>query len=87
MRRPTEPVFLARQSYRRRRLGDAARLVPLGGLVLFLIPVLWAGDARTSGGLIYIFLVWIGLILAIGVVSRRLAASEADRIHDSDPEG
>ena len=36
-RRP-EPVFLERQSYRRRRLGDAAKFLPFVGLVLFLLP-------------------------------------------------
>ena len=84
MRRPVEPVFLARQSYRRRRLGDAARLFPIVGLVMFLLPLLWAGEARTSGGLIYVFAVWAGLIFVISRVSRRLIESEPGR-EDEEP--
>lgn len=38
---PPPPVFLERQSYRRRRLMDAARLLPLLGALLFAVPLLW----------------------------------------------
>nr|WP_294614957.1 hypothetical protein [uncultured Roseovarius sp.] len=34
------PVFLARRTYRRRRLADGARLLPVIGTVLFFIPLL-----------------------------------------------
>jgi len=64
------PVFLERQSYRRRRLTDAARLMPLLGAFLFAIPLLWpgpddtaAGDMPTSRAILYIFAVWAGLIV------------------------
>ena len=36
-------VFLERQSYRRRRLMDAAKLLPLLGVLLFAVPLLWPG--------------------------------------------
>ncbi|WP_102107148.1 hypothetical protein [Oceaniglobus roseus] len=47
---PREPVFLERQTYRRRRLMDAARVLPVLGAVLFMVPMLWfAGlDARSG---------------------------------------
>lgn len=63
------PVFLERQSYRRRRLSDAARLLPLLGAVLFAVPLLWprAEDGQepvpTSAAILYIFAVWALLIL------------------------
>lgn len=76
MARPAEPLFLARESYRRRRVGDAARFLPFVGLVLLLLPVLWADTARTAGGLVYLFAVWAFLIAVVGVLSRRLAASD-----------
>ena len=83
MSRPPEPLFLARQSYRRRRLGDAARVLPILGLVLMLMPVLWADGATTRGGLIYIFVTWAILILVVAVISTRLAD---DRRSPEDPE-
>ena len=76
MKRPADPLFLERQSYRRRRLGDAARLLPILGAILFLLPVAWTEAAGTGSGLIYLFSVWAGLIAAIFLISRRLAESE-----------
>lgn len=65
MKRPKGPLFLARAPYRRRRLRDAARLLPIVGAFLLLLPLLWAPDSRmslTSADVIYFFLVWLGLI-------------------------
>jgi hypothetical protein len=65
MRRPKPPLFLARAPYRRRRLRDAARLLPVLGVFLLLLPLLWTPDSRmalTSGDVIYFFMVWIVLI-------------------------
>jgi peptidoglycan/LPS O-acetylase OafA/YrhL len=65
MKRPKGPLFLARAPYRRRRLRDAARLLPVVGAFLLLLPLLWAPDSTmtlTSGDVIYFFLVWLGLI-------------------------
>ncbi|SNR59854.1 hypothetical protein [Puniceibacterium sediminis] len=74
--RPRSPLFLQRQSYRLRRLMDAARFLPVLGLLLWSVPLLWSiGDEETvssSGALIYIFGVWMALILAAFVVSLRL---------------
>jgi len=64
-------VFLERQTYRRRRLMDAARLMPVLGALLFAVPLLWPaaddpGGAQpmpTSGAILYIFTVWAALIL------------------------
>jgi hypothetical protein len=61
--RPT--LFLARASYRRRRLRDAARILPLVGAILLLFPLLWTPEARvslSSGDVIYFFAVWVILI-------------------------
>lgn len=77
MKTPERPVYLARESYRRRRTMDAARLLPVLGVFLFLLPRLWTtggptGGATASEGL-YVFGVWAGLILAAVVLARRLA--------------
>lgn len=78
------PVFLERQSYRRRRLSDAARLLPLLGALLFAVPLLWpqgdAGDRMpTSSAILYIFGIWASLILVnvvFGRLSRRSGTGE-----------
>jgi hypothetical protein len=73
VRRGQPSVFLERESYRRRRLMDAARLLPILGALLFMLPLLWPdpdpGEATNgiamSSAMIYVFAVWIGLIGAI----------------------
>ena len=59
-------LFLERRSYRRRRLSDASRLLPIVGAVLFLIPLFWQtdqGSVLLSFVFGYIFAIWAGLIL------------------------
>ena len=74
------PVFLARRSYRMRRLRDGARLLPVAGAFLLLLPILWqpsATDARdTAFDGIYIFAVWAGLIIVAAILSRALGTGE-----------
>lgn len=82
MSRPPRAVFVERRTYRRRRLSDAARLLPVLGALLFLVPVLWNSDSEDSGstasGGIYIFLVWGALILIAYFLSRHLVRSDPD---------
>jgi hypothetical protein len=68
------PLFLHRDTYRRRRIMDAARLLPLFGTALLLMPLLWADDHATASGAVYLFLAWFVLIAAAGLLSRRLSA-------------
>lgn len=70
---PRQPLFLERQTYRRRRVMDAARLLPMFGAALLLVPVFWGPEHRTSAGLVYLFLVWLAVIVMAFVLSRRLA--------------
>ncbi len=75
------PVFLERQSYRRRRLMDAARLTPLFGALCFAVPLLWPGpeagetvSVPMSRALTYVFGVWallIGVAVLFGIATRR----------------
>jgi hypothetical protein len=73
------PRFLARQNYRRRRMADAARLLPLLGLFLVLLPILWrpaqTPEPDTASGGVYLFAVWLILIIAALFLARRLSAS------------
>lgn len=77
MKRPGPPLFLERETYRRRRAADAARLLPVVGALLFLLPLLWGPQDTpapdTARGGLYIFLVWGGLIIGAFALSRRLA--------------
>ncbi|RWR49393.1 hypothetical protein EOW65_08930 [Sinirhodobacter ferrireducens] len=78
-----QPLFLARRSYRRRRMMDGGRVLPLLGAVLLLLPGLWHSDGSdwpgTGAGGIYLFLVWSGLILAAFGLARGLGpALEAE---------
>lgn len=69
-------LFLARRSYRLRRMMDAARLLPILGFFLFLMPILWGpGDTDvrpTAFDGVYLFLVWPALILAAFGIARAL---------------
>ncbi|MGH1369462.1 MAG: hypothetical protein ACRBCL_12690 [Maritimibacter sp.] len=75
MAQPRTPVFLARETYRRRRLIDAVRVLPVLGALFFLVPLLGAdSDARSTAlGGIYIFVAWAVLILGTGLIVRGLA--------------
>lgn len=77
MTKRRQPLFLARHSYRQRRLADAARLLPILGAILMAIPLLWpqrdAPDTpATSIAMIYVFGVWLALIVAAALLARRL---------------
>ena len=78
--RRRSPVFLARRAYRLRRLRDAARLLPLAGAFLLLLPILWepaeTAARNTAWDGIYLFAVW-GLLIALAAwLAQGLAAGE-----------
>ena len=68
------PQFLDVQNYRRKRLVDAARLLPILGAiaVVFPAPYLFLEESRTATVAIYLFLVWLALISAALFLSSRL---------------
>lgn len=78
-------LFLERGTYRRRRMMDAVRLLPLLGLALWLVPLLWplpedsVAPLPMSVALRYVFGVWAGLILCCWLLGRgtKEAAEEA----------
>ncbi len=90
MKQPSAPVFVERRTYRRRRMIDAARLLPILWLLLFLMPLLGAGNPAdppaTSRGLIFVFVVWAGLIVCAVVLSRLLAEPAGDERRDEPPQ-
>ena len=46
----TAPLYLARRSYRRRRLRDAARILPVLGAALMVVPILLGQGAPHAPG-------------------------------------
>lgn len=80
-----EPIFLARETYRRRRLIDAVRLLPVAGVLLFFAPLVGgAGTVRsTATAGLFIFSVWFALIIATWALVRLL--SRAPEGVGSDP--
>ena len=77
MKPPRAPLFLHRETYRRRRIMDAARILPVIGFVLILLPVLWTqGRAlSTAAEAVYLFILWLLLVLAAALLSRPLRAA------------
>lgn len=74
--RRREGLFLEQRSYRRRRLHDAARILPVTVALLFLVPVYWAdGGGSTRGTGIYLFVVWGLAVAAAAVLARVLRRS------------
>jgi hypothetical protein len=74
-------MFLARVPYRRRRLRDAARLLPVFGAFLLILPVLWsppeAGQRSMSGDVVYFFVIWGLLVLVAAAFAPGLSADDA----------
>lgn len=66
MMRKSEPLFLEQKGYRRRRAKDAAHLLPLLGVLLFILPIMrdpaTTPENETAAAMLYLFGVWIMLI-------------------------
>ena len=71
---PKPPTFVARGTYRQRRLRDAARILPVFGAILVCFPLLWPRDgddaALTSSAVIFIFGSWLLLIVLAAILAR-----------------
>lgn len=73
------PLFHERRTYRRKRVMDAARFLPLVGLLLWLIPLLWPqtgpDQVSSSAAILYIFGAWGFLMVVAGLLSLGLRQS------------
>ena len=47
--------------------------MPVIGLILLILPLLWADQATTSGGILYVFWVWALLIAGTRIIAPRLS--------------
>ncbi|MFZ5965122.1 hypothetical protein ACOXXX_19425 [Thalassococcus sp. BH17M4-6] len=75
-------LFVERRTYRRRRLMDAARLLPLLLMLLWAVPLLWPKGSEagvsSSGALTYLFAVWLGMIALACLISLALGGRDRD---------
>ncbi|MBS0126742.1 hypothetical protein [Thetidibacter halocola] len=92
--RRARPLFVARETYRRRRLRDAARALPVLGLLLWMVPLLWPLNTEAvsaSGALVFLFTVWAGLVIVAGALVSAMNATDRgaavpDPLADEDDE-
>lgn len=81
-KRDRTPMFLARRAYRRRRLIDAARLLPVFAGFLVLVPLLW--DDGTGGAPVmaqhaaYLFVIWALFVLIAAALAVALRPADLD---------
>jgi hypothetical membrane protein len=80
----SEYVYLERRRYRTRRVIEALKVLPVLGLVLIGVPLLWTEGVKTSEAMIYFFSVWMVLVLAAIWLARRLDASAIEKTLETD---
>lgn len=83
MRRPRQPLFLARATYRRRRLRDAARLLPVVGVFLLVLPLFWP-EGGAGRAVIFVFVVWALLIALAALLAHGLDEPETASTAEDD---
>ena len=72
---PRQTLFLQRQPYRRRRLIDAARILPVFGAFMFFVPsiLIARGTTGTTSAMwLFLFGTWIALIVSGALIVRVL---------------
>lgn len=83
-------VFLERSTYRRRRLIDAMRLLPLLGLGMWFLPLLWnaqASETPMSHAVLYVFGVWLFLVVVAGIMAVLIARRNSDADEPAEADG
>lgn len=80
-------LFLERRTYRQNRLQDAARLLPILGLILIFGPIFireeGIGAPTLAGQLVYYFAIWLGVIVLTALVNRALIRAAPDAGRDA----
>lgn len=72
------PIYLARASYRQRRLRDVVRVLPIVGFFAWIMPIMSGLIPATSTIGLYIFAVWVILIVVSALITRSLTPDDAD---------
>lgn len=76
-------LFLERDTYRRNRIADAARLLPLLAVAMLLLPDLLLSDPSVAKGatapwLVYFFCAWLTLIALAAWLARKVTRHGPD---------
>ncbi len=78
MSRKPSSLFVEREVYRKRRMIDAARVLPILGAALFLLPVLWRSPEGlglpTTHLMGYLFGIWLLLTVGAAALSSYIAS-------------
>ncbi len=82
------PIFLERRGYRLRRMKDAVRFLPLLGLALWMVPLMWPAQGESdpmplSTALQYIFGIWTFLVASVWTLWRRTRDLPVDALDDA----
>lgn len=81
-------VFHEKRTYRKRRLMDAAKVMPVLAIFLWCVPLIWpqSGDGAVTSAtaLVYIFGAWTGLIILTWILSLALRHT-MDEGSDAEP--
>lgn len=81
-------MFLARRAYRRRRVIDAARLLPVFAGFLVLVPLLWDDGHRGTPVMAqhaaYIFVIWALFVAAAAALAFALRPGDLNRPKESE---
>lgn len=80
----SEYVYLERRRYSTRRIIEALKVLPVLGIVLFGVPLLWSEGVKTSDAMIYFFSVWLALVFAAVWLARRLGAGAVEKSLETD---
>lgn len=71
-------MFLERAAYHRRRLGDAARVLPVLACTALIVPAIWLPDLLATGrGFVVIIGTWLAVVLAIAALHWAIARADA----------
>lgn len=79
MARGRPPLFLQPEPYRQRRLIDAARVLPVFGTFLFVVPMVLLPKGEpgsTREALIYLFVLWLLLVVFSALITRYIRRAE-----------
>lgn len=79
MARGRPPLFLQPEPYRQRRLIDAARVLPVFGAFLFVVPMVLLPKGEpgsTREALIYLFVLWLLLVVFSALITRYIRRAE-----------
>lgn len=90
MSAPKQTQRLERNLYRGRRLIDAVRLLPWLGLILFILPALFAPEApeqasSTAFRLLYFIAAWLLMICLALIIAHSLKRQDRATPQDNSP--